>query len=62
MNEQYINEVKSVIHKFLDGYKKRDLNGVEPTFPTKPTLRHKMDKHIIVHLLQNNNLLCIMTD
>jgi len=23
--------------------------GVAPTFPTKPTLRHKMEKYLIIH-------------
>lgn len=25
--------------------------GVPPTFPTKPTLRHKMEKYLIIHSL-----------
>jgi len=25
--------------------------GLELTFPTKPTLRHKMERHFIIHLL-----------
>ncbi|MBU3178628.1 nuclear transport factor 2 family protein [Clostridium estertheticum] len=29
MNEQYINEIKLVIYKFLDGYQKRDLNEID---------------------------------
>ena len=27
------------------------INGVPPTFPTKPTLRHKMEKYLIIHSL-----------
>lgn len=27
------------------------LSGVPPTFPTKPTLRHKMEKYLIIHSL-----------
>lgn len=27
------------------------LFGVPPTFPTKPTLRHKMEKYLIIHSL-----------
>lgn len=30
---------------------RRLLYGVPPTFPTKPTLRHKMEKYLIIHSL-----------